>query len=143
MKMIVAPDSFKESLTAKKAADAMAEGIYRVFPNAECIIIPMADGGEGTVQSLVEATDGVIITVEVTGPVGEKVNAEYGILGNRSTAVIEMASGAEILYEYGMTAIFGISREITSIEEALEKGYSNLMKAVETVCRLIKHNKMS
>lgn len=96
MKFVLAPDSFKESMTAKQAALAMEEGIRKVFPNAECVIIPMADGGEGTVDSLVDYTDGNIHEVEVTGPLGDKVSAAYGITGDGKTAILEMASASGI-----------------------------------------------
>ena len=91
---VLAPDSFKGSLTARQVCDAMERGIRKVFPNAECIKVPMADGGEGTIQSLVDATAGQIYTLEVTGPLGVPVLAQYGILGNGDTAVIEMASAS-------------------------------------------------
>ena len=99
MKFVLAPDSFKESMSAKKAALAMEKGIRKVYPDAECVIVPMADGGEGTVESLVSMTNGEIIKTEVIGPLGEKVIAEYGLLGEGQTAVIEMASasGLEII----------------------------------------------
>lgn len=96
MKFILAPDSFKESMTAKEASEAMEKGIKKVIPNAECIKVPMADGGEGTVQSLVDATSGEIVNLEVTGPDCKKVNAMFGILGDKKTAVIEMASASGI-----------------------------------------------
>lgn len=96
MKFVLAPDSFKESMTAKEAAEAMKRGIKKVMPEAECVLVPMADGGEGTVQSLVDATEGEIIEVLVTGPKGDKVNAMFGILGDGETAVIEMASASGI-----------------------------------------------
>ena len=96
MKFVLAPDSFKESITAKNAALAMKEGILKVFPNAECMIVPMADGGEGTVDSLVSYKNGKLLKVEVTGPLGRKVNAGYGLLGDGKTAVIEMASASGI-----------------------------------------------
>ena len=98
MRFVLAPDSFKESLTAKEVADAMEIGIKKVFPDAECIKVPMADGGEGTVQSLVDGTEGKIYEVKVTGPLGETVNARYGILGDNETAVIEMAEASGIHY---------------------------------------------
>lgn len=94
MKIILAPDSFKESMTAKKAAFAMEKGIKAVFPHAECIVIPMADGGEGTVESLVSMSNGELIKTEVLGPLGENVTAEYGLLDEDQTAVIEMASAS-------------------------------------------------
>ncbi|ARK32330.1 glycerate kinase [Halalkalibacter krulwichiae] len=99
MKIVIAPDSFKESLTALAAANAIEEGLKEVLPEAEYVKVPMADGGEGTVQSLVDATEGTIQYAEVTGPLGEKVNAFYGLLGDGKTAVIEMAaaSGLELV----------------------------------------------
>lgn len=98
-KYVVAPDSFKESMTAKEVCDAMEKGIKEADSAAEVIKVPMADGGEGTVDSLVDATQGQRVIVEVTGPLGNKISAYYGILGNGTTAVIEMAkaSGLEIV----------------------------------------------
>ena len=98
-KYVVAPDSFKESMTAKEVCDAMEKGIKKADSAAEVIKVPMADGGEGTVDSLVDATNGQRVIVEVTGPLRNKISAYYGILGNGTTAVIEMAkaSGLEIV----------------------------------------------
>lgn len=98
-KYVVAPDSFKESMTAKEVCDAMEKGIKKADSAAEVIKVPMADGGEGTVDSLVDATNGQRVIVEVTGPLGNKISAYYGILGNGTTAVIEMAkaNGLEIV----------------------------------------------
>lgn len=130
MKFVIAPDSFKESMSAKKAALAMEEGIRRVFPAAECVIIPMADGGEGTVQSLIDGTNGVIVKVEVTGPRSEKVVAEYGLLGNGQTAVIEMASasGLELIQKGNrnplLTTTFGTGE---LIKHALDQGVKNIL----------------
>ena len=92
MKIIIAPDSFKESMTAKEACEAIEKGMKIALPNAEFIKVPMADGGEGTTQSLVDATDGKMYFVETTGPLGEKVKSKFGILGNGEIAVLEMAS---------------------------------------------------
>lgn len=94
MKIVIAPDSFKESLTAMQAADAIEQGFKEVFPEAQYVKIPMADGGEGTVQSLVDATDGTIIRTKVTGPLGEPVEAFFGLFGDGTTAVIEMAAAS-------------------------------------------------
>ncbi|MFF2592617.1 glycerate kinase [Priestia megaterium] len=94
MKIVIAPDSFKESLTALRVCEAVEKGIKTHFPNAEISKVPMADGGEGTVQSLVDATDGEIIQTKVTGPLGKEVEAFYGILGDGNTAVIEMAAAS-------------------------------------------------
>ncbi|MEK0289425.1 glycerate kinase [Caldifermentibacillus hisashii] len=93
---VLAPDSFKESMTAKEVCEAMEIGIKRAIPDAECIHVPMADGGEGTVQSLIDATGGTLEKKEVTGPLGTKVVAGYGILGDGKTAVIEMAAASGI-----------------------------------------------
>jgi len=94
VRVVIAPDSFKGSLTALEVANAVEEGLKRVIPDLEAVKVPMADGGEGTVQSLVDATGGRIIKRTVTGPLGEKVEAEFGILGDGVTAVIEMASAS-------------------------------------------------
>ncbi|MFE4046863.1 MULTISPECIES: glycerate kinase [unclassified Priestia] len=94
MKIVIAPDSFKESLTALNVCEAVEKGIRTHFPNAEISKVPMADGGEGTVQSLVDATGGQIIQAKVTGPLGKEVEAFYGILGDGKTAVIEMAAAS-------------------------------------------------
>ena len=94
MKVLIAPDSFKGSLTAYEVAKAIAQGIKKYKQEIEIKLLPLADGGEGTVQSLVDATDGQIIKKEVTGPLGNKVKAFYGILGDQKTAVIEMASAS-------------------------------------------------
>lgn len=94
MKIVIAPDSFKESMTALEAANAIEKGIKKVIPEAECVKVPMADGGEGTVQSLVDATGGKIIETTVTGPLATSVKAFYGISGDGKTAVIEMAAAS-------------------------------------------------
>lgn len=82
MKFVVAPDSFKGCMSAKRAAEAIRDGLSRVFPDAEYALVPMADGGEGTVQALVDATGGVLRTATVLGPLQRPVNAAYGLLGN-------------------------------------------------------------
>lgn len=96
MKIVIAPDSFKESLTAMEAAHAIEQGFKEIYPEAEYKKIPMADGGEGTVQSLVDATGGKIVEATVTGPLGDSVNAFFGVLGDGKTAVIEMAAASGI-----------------------------------------------
>ena len=97
MRFILAPDSFKESMSAKEAAEAMERGVKKIFPDADCLIVPMADGGEGTVQSLVDATKGEIIKEKVTGPLANEVEAEFGLLGDKETAIIEMASASGLM----------------------------------------------
>ncbi|WDQ33570.1 glycerate kinase [Paenibacillus marchantiae] len=93
---VLAPDSFKESMTAKEVCVAMEKGLRKIYPTANYIHVPMADGGEGTVQSLVDASGGVIHQREVGGPLGQPVLAQYGILGDGLTAAIEMASASGI-----------------------------------------------
>ena len=101
MKIVIAPDKFKGSLTASQACDAIAEGIHSVSPDIETVAIPMADGGEGTVEALVQATSGSYIDTQVSGPLGDPINARYGILGPNcsqpGTAVIEMAQAAGLV----------------------------------------------
>ncbi|URZ07914.1 glycerate kinase family protein [Clostridium felsineum] len=94
--VVLAPDSFKESMTAKEVCSAMEKGIKRVNDKVNCISVPMADGGEGTMQSLVDATGGKIYSIEAVGPLLNKVQAQYGILGNGEVGVIEMASASGI-----------------------------------------------
>ncbi|MTI60041.1 MAG: glycerate kinase [Firmicutes bacterium] len=130
MKVMIAPDSFKGSLTALEVANHIKKGILKVFPNAEVLNVPMADGGEGTVQSLVDATDGEIIVKDVTGPLGDKVAASFGILGNGKTAVIEMAtaSGLPLVPEDkadpSITTTYGTGE---LIKHALDQGIKELI----------------
>ena len=100
LKTVIAIDSFKGSLSSLEAGNAAAEGIKRVFPEAETIIRPVADGGEGTVEALAAGLDGKLIEVEVSDPIGRHITAVYSILPD-NTAVIEMsaASGLTLLSE--------------------------------------------
>jgi glycerate kinase len=99
MKIVIAPDSFKESLSALDVASEIEAGFREIFPTADYLKIPVADGGEGTVDAMIAATDGQRIDVEVAGPLGTPVQAFYGLLGDGKTAVIEMAaaSGLELV----------------------------------------------
>ncbi|MFK8069152.1 MAG: glycerate kinase [Gammaproteobacteria bacterium] len=94
MKIVIAPDSFKENLTSMQVATCIEKGIKKVLPKAKCFKVPMADGGEGTVQSLVDATGGKIVRKKVTTPDGKQVTARYGLLGDGITGVIEMAEAS-------------------------------------------------
>src|SRR5436190_16981014 len=94
MRIIIAPQSLKGSLTAAEAGQAIAAGVEAVYPEAEIDIVPIADGGEGTVQALVDATGGEIVQQTVTGPLGEPVTAFFGLLGDGRTAALEMAAAA-------------------------------------------------
>jgi glycerate kinase len=93
-KIVLAPDSFKESMTAKTVCESLEKGITKILPHVSCIHVPMADGGEGTMQSLVDATGGKIYEARVKGPLGNPVTAQYGISGSGDMGVIEMASAS-------------------------------------------------
>ncbi len=94
MKIVAAPNAFKESLSAVEVAQSIARGVHRVLPQAEVVHVPVADGGDGTVEALVAATGGQIIQRRVTGPLGEPVDAYFGLLGDGHTAVVEMATAS-------------------------------------------------
>lgn len=98
MKFVIAPDSFKGGLSAEQAANAMATGIRRVFPTAEYTLVPMADGGEGTVAALVAATGGHLVSAAVHDPLDRPIMASYGLLGTSNTAVIEMAAASGLQF---------------------------------------------
>ncbi len=99
MRILVCPDKFKGSLTAGEAAEAIARGVSDGWPEAETVVCPLADGGEGTLEVLVNATRGRVVPTEVTGPLGEARSAPLGIAGDGETAVVEMAaaSGLELI----------------------------------------------
>lgn len=94
MKVVVAPDSLKQCLGAAQVARAIARGLARVGGEAEVVLVPMADGGEGTVEAVVEATGGRRVPATVTGPLGEPVEAAFGVTGDGAIAVIEMAQAS-------------------------------------------------
>lgn len=94
MKIVLAPDSFKGNLTSLQVATALEKGVKRVIPKANCIKVPMADGGEGTVHALIDAKGGRLVSKRVTGPMGVAIVARYGMLDDGETAVIEMAEAS-------------------------------------------------
>ncbi|EJB5291708.1 glycerate kinase [Vibrio cholerae] len=130
MKVVIAPDSFKESLTAKQVCDAIQAGLARVWHDAKFVAIPVADGGEGTVQSLVDATQGRLVEVKVMGPQGKRVGAFYGMLGDNQTAVIEMAAASGLHHvpvaqrDPKLTTSFGTGE---LIRHALDQGVTKLI----------------
>ncbi|MFT8554545.1 MAG: glycerate kinase [Zymomonas mobilis] len=130
MKFLLAPDSFKGSLTAKEAALAMERAIQKILPEAETVILPMADGGEGTVQSLIDATQGQRISERVMNPLMQPVMADYGILGDGKTAIIEMAaaSGLQFVDEKSknplITTTYGTGQLMKS---ALDRGIRKII----------------
>lgn len=99
MKIVIAPDSFKDSLSAQAVADAIATGLAEVWPDAELIKCPMADGGEGTIEAVLAACNGQWRHTQVRGPLGDPVEAQWGWLADSRTAIIEMAmaSGLQLL----------------------------------------------
>ncbi|MBV1809617.1 glycerate kinase [Pseudomonas viridiflava] len=99
MKIVIAPDSFKDSLSAQAVADAIASGLAEVWPDAELVKCPMADGGEGTVEAVLDACEGQWMSAQVSGPLGDSVSAQWGWLAQSRTAIIEMAmaSGLQLL----------------------------------------------
>ncbi|MBE6607733.1 MAG: glycerate kinase [Ruminococcaceae bacterium] len=130
MKVTVAIDSFKGSMTTMQAANAAYEGIKRVFPNADVALCPLADGGEGTVNALVRENREYLRTVEVCGPLSLPVSADYGIIDGGRTAVIEMAAAAGLtLVEEPKrnpmhTTTYGVGE---LIKDALMKGCTNFI----------------
>ena len=96
MKVVVAIDSLKGSLSSLEAGDAIKSGVLKAMPDAEVHVRPLADGGVGTVEALALGMGGELKTVEVTGPLGEKVNCLYGILEESKTAILEMSGAAGI-----------------------------------------------
>ncbi|MFB9216091.1 glycerate kinase [Vibrio sinaloensis] len=133
MKIVIAPDSYKESLTAMEVATAIERGFKQVLPNAEYLKLPMADGGEGTVQSLVDATGGRVVAAQVIGPLGQSVEGFYGLLGNGDTAVIEMAAASGLhLVEPSqrnplLTTTFGTGE---LIKAALDAGVKHIIVGI-------------
>lgn len=124
MKVVIAIDSFKGSMSSMQAGYAAKKGIQKVC-DAEVIVKPLADGGEGTMEALVEGLDGRLESVEVRGPLGHTVTARYGILGDGVTAVIEMAQAAGITLipsdqlDPWRTTTFGVGEMIC---DAISKG---------------------
>lgn len=94
MKIVIVPDSFKESMTAMEVCLAIEKGFRKVIPSAEYVKVPIGDGGEGTVQSLVDGTKGQLVSLSVTGPLGKRVEGFYGVSGDGQTAFIEMAAAS-------------------------------------------------
>ena len=130
MLVVVAPDSYKGSVSALGVAQAMKRGVLNVFPDARVTVVPIADGGEGTVEALVAATGGQFLCKKVKGPLGKEVSATWGILGDGETAVIEMAaaSGLPLLQSEernpGLTSTFGTGELIRS---ALDHGLRKII----------------
>ena len=130
MKIIIAPQGFKASISGLAAAQAIARGVSAAVPHAETILAPVADGGDGTLNALVDATGGQTFTTTVTGPLGQPIDAQWGVMGDRQTAVIEMAlaSGLALIPQRRRnprTTTTAGTGEI--LKEALERGYTRII----------------
>ncbi|POP44018.1 glycerate 2-kinase [Superficieibacter electus] len=130
MKIVIAPDSYKESLSASEVAQAIEKGFREIFPDAQYVSVPVADGGEGTVEAMIAATQGTEYTAQVTGPLGEPVEASWGISGDGKTAFIEMAaaSGLALVPPAQRNPLITTSRGTGElILQALEHGARNII----------------
>jgi len=133
MKIVIAPDSFKETLTAAEVSQAIARGIHDVLPDAAIDACPVADGGEGTVEAMVHATGGAMQIANVTSPLGEPIEATWGLLGDGDMAVIEMAAAAGLhrvpkdQRDPTRTTTFGVGELIRS---ALDTGVTRIMLGI-------------
>jgi glycerate kinase len=132
MKFLFAPDSFKGSLSSKEIIELLTEEAEKIFPGCECVSVPMADGGEGTMEVLVDINNGKFVTVPVKGPLFEDVEAVYGVLDS-NTAIIEMAAAS------GLPMVPADKRDPLNtttygtgelIRHALDSGYRNIIIGV-------------
>jgi glycerate kinase len=126
MKVVISPDSFKGSLSARQLCSVIKKGVHHVFPEANVMEVPLADGGEGTMESMVYATKGQIYETDVCGPLGQKVRASYGVLGDNRTAVIEVAqaSGLTLIPDDQKNPLIASSYGTGElIGQALDAGY--------------------
>jgi glycerate kinase len=133
MNILIAPDSFKDCLSALEVAAALERGILKIMPDACCTLLPLADGGEGTVESVIDATGGKLIRLQVMDPLMRQVESFYGITGDGETAVIEMAaaSGIELLKaderDPWITSTFGTGQ---LIRDAMDRGAKKILLGI-------------
>ncbi|QET98731.1 glycerate kinase [Providencia stuartii] len=133
MKIIIAPDSFKESMSAESAADAVKQGFQAVFPDATFLSLPIADGGEGTVDALIAAASGERVSVEVFDPLNKPITAAYGLLHQGTTAAIEMAAASGLMLvppkerNPMLTSSYGTGQ---LIKDALDKGVQQIILGI-------------
>ncbi len=132
-KVVLAPQEFKESLSGMEIAEAMSVGVKRVWPDAETVLVPVADGGDGTLQALVDSSGGEVRTATVEDAIGRTIEAEWGALGNGTTAVIEMARAA------GLARLTPEERDVRNAStygvgqlfvEALDAGFTDFIIGV-------------
>ncbi len=130
MKVTVAIDSFKGSLSSKQAGEAIKQGIKKAIPDAQVYVAPIADGGEGTTEAVIEALGGEMINISVHGPLAEEIIASYGVIPKTNTAVIEVASAAGLTLideeqrNPMYTTTYGVGEMIA---DAIERGYRNFL----------------
>ena len=130
MKVVIAPQTFKGGLMGVEVAQAIRQGVHAVYPEAETVEIPVADGGDGTLDALVRSTGGELFTSRVTGPLGEPVSAKWGVMGDGQTAVIEMAQASGLALvplrrrNAWITTSYGTGELIW---EALDRGYRQVI----------------
>jgi glycerate kinase len=133
MNILIAPDSFKDCLSAMEVAAALERGILKIIPDAACTLLPLADGGEGTVESVIDATGGKLIELQVMDPLMREVDSFYGITGDGTTAVVEMAaaSGIELLKQGErdpwITTTYGTGQ---LIRDALDRGVKKILLGI-------------
>ncbi len=132
-KVVLAPQGFKESLTGMEIAVAMSIGVKRVWPEAETVLIPVADGGDGTLQALVDSSEGEVRAAQVEDAIGRTIEAEWGALGNGTTAVIEVANAV------GLARLSQDERDVRNAStygvgqlfiEALDAGFTDFIVGV-------------
>lgn len=132
MKVLIAPNAFKGTLNAAAAADAMAEGVARAFPDAQVVKAPVADGGDGTLDVLVRSTGGRLVTTVATGPLGRKVRASWGVLGppSEGVAMVEAAQacGRALLRDHELDPFAATSRGVGElVRAALDAGHRRII----------------
>lgn len=130
MKVVISPQAFKGGLSGIEAAQAISLGLRRVFPEASTTLLPVADGGDGTMEALVQSTRGRYFDAQVTGPLGDSINAKWGVAGDSDTALIEMASASGLALipverrDPAFTTSYGTGE---LIREALGRGYRKII----------------
>ncbi len=130
MKIVIAPQGFKAGISGLEAAQAIARGVSAAVPGAETVLAPVADGGDGTLNALVDATGGRVFTSSVTGPLGQPLEARWGVMGDGRTAVIEMAlaSGLALVPQRRRNPRITTTAGTGEImKEALERGYTRIV----------------
>ena len=130
MKIVVAPQAFKGSLSATEVGNSMIKGIENVIENSTNLLVPVADGGDGTLETLVESSQGKINSIKVTGPLGEQQNSAWGALGKNKTAIIEMArsSGLALVPINKLNPLISTTYGLGEvILDALDQGYRDFI----------------